>query len=75
MKESEKEAFEAPVVETPAESEFIPEPVAKPVYRGEEPFENQKKKYKVKFELEGTIDDLRETKKLWAERGMKYVQL
>lgn len=75
MEESEQTAFEAPVVETPDESEFIPEPVANPVYRGEESFVKQAKKYKVKFEVEGTMDDLRAMKQLLSGRGMKYVQL
>lgn len=75
IEETTQASFDAPVAEIPAENEFIPEPVAKPVYRGEEPFVKQEKRYRVKFELEGTMDDLRETKKLWAGRGMKYVQL
>ncbi len=75
IEENEQTAFVAPVVETPDESEFIPEPVANPVYRGEEPFEKQAKKYKVKFEVEGTMDDLRAMKQLLSGRGMKYVQL
>lgn len=75
IEENEQTAFEAPVVETPAESEFIPESVTNPVYRGEEPFEKRAKKYKVKFEVEGTMDDLRAMKQLLSGRGMKYVQL
>lgn len=70
----EQTAFEAPVPENPDESEFIPEPVAIPVYRGEEPFVKQEKRYKVKFEVEGTMDDLRAMKQLLSGRGMKYVQ-
>lgn len=75
IEESEQTAFDAPTSETPDESEFIPEPVANPVYRGEEPFVKQTKKYKVKFEVEGTMEDLRAMKQLLSGRGMKYVQL
>lgn len=75
IEETLQTSFDAPAVETPAESEFMPEPVATPVYRGEEPFVKQAKKYKVKFEVEGTMDDLRAMKQLMSGRGMKYVQL
>jgi len=37
LDETMQTSFDAPVAETPDESEFIPEPVANPVYRGEEP--------------------------------------
>lgn len=75
IEESEQTAFDAPTSETPDESEFIPEPVENPVYRGAEPLVKQAKKYKTKFEVEGTLDDLRAMKQFLSGRGIKYVQL
>ena len=74
--ESGQTAFEAPVVETPDASEFIPEPVAEPVFHCEVRFEEKVYSELGPFKLLNVPHSKAvKFKKFLKEEGIEYVQL